>query len=108
MQKYRLPVPNMSEYTNDNLIIGPNMVDEDNMDFGVEAQFSAEACIEEGCSGLKPIDTLFENFSQDHVDVPRSTLPEQGVGRHGVPNHEGTNNPAPVCTDLQNYPHRRY
>lgn len=108
MPKYRVPVPKMSEYTNDNLIIGPNMVDEDNMDFGVEAQFRAEACIEDGCSGQKSIDTLYENFSQDQVDVPRSTLPELAVGRSGVPNHEGTNNPAPVCTDLHNYPHRRY
>jgi hypothetical protein len=98
----------MSEYTNDNLIIGPNMVDEDNMADGVEAQFTAQACIEDGCSGQKSIDTLYENFSQDIVDVPRSTIPELAVGRSGVPNHEGTNNPAPLCTDLHNYPHRRY
>ncbi len=108
MPKYRLPVPKMSEYTNDNLIIGPNMVDEDNMESSVEAQFSAMACIEEGCSGLKSIDTLYENFSQDHVDVPRSAIPELAVGRSGVPNHEGTDNPGPIGTDLENYPHRKY
>jgi len=98
----------ISKYTNENLIIAPNMIDEDQMESDVEAEFRAEGCIEEGCSGRKPIDTLFENTSQDIVDVPRSTIPEVAVGRSGVPNHEGTNNPAPVCTDLDDYPHRRY
>jgi hypothetical protein len=108
MPKFRVPVPKLSEYTNDNLIIGPNMVDGDNMDSGVEAEFRAEACIEDGCSGQKKIDTLYENYSQDIVDKPRSTIPEVAVGRSGVPNHEGTENPAPIPTDLHNYPHRRY
>lgn len=109
MPKFRVPVPKMSEYTNDNLIIGPNMVDENNCcDDSIEAIFKAEACIEDGCSGQKKIDTLYENYSQDIVDVPRSTIPEIAVGDAGVPNHEGTENPAPLCTDLHNYPHRRY
>lgn len=108
MPKFEIPVPKLNKYTNENFVIGPNMVDEDNMADSVEARFVANACIEEGCSGRKSIDTLFENFSQDIVDVPRSTIPELAVGDAGVPNHEGTENPAPICTDLHNYPHRRY
>lgn len=58
----------------DDMIISPEMVD---MDMGgVEAQFHANASIDEGVSGRKPIDTLFENTSEDYIDSPRSASNE--------------------------------
>ncbi len=86
----------------------PNtMNDDDNMESDVEAVFHANAGVDEGISGQKPIDTLFENFSQDIVDHPRSTRKDVPIGGL-MPNHEGVDNPAPVPVDLHNYPHRRY
>lgn len=86
----------------------PNtMNDYDNMEPNVEAVFHANAGVDEGVSGQKPIDTLFENFSQDIVDNPRSTRKDVPIGGL-MPNHEGVDNPAPVPVDLSNYPHRRY
>lgn len=91
MPKVRLAVPKSSPYTNENLIIPPNMVDEDNMEGGVEGRFKAGASLDEGVSGRKSIDTSFENTSQDIVDNPRSMTNEP----IGLP-------------DLGDYPHRRY
>lgn len=67
-------------------------VDADNMHPApdLEAEFHAGASAEEGVSGLKAIDTTFENTSQDIVEKPRSAY----------------NSPAPA--DLDDYPHRRY
>ena len=73
------------KYTNDQLSVPPNMLDDDKDD-GVEAQFDSGKSIKEGVSGMKKIDTLFENFTQDTVDNPRSGIT------------------APVDLDL--YPHR--
>ena len=90
MPKYEVPVPKLSKYTNENLVIAPNMVDED-QGLPVEAAFHANADLQEGVSGRKGIDTLFENFSQDIVESPRSaTSPPTGL------------------PDLDDYPHRRY
>ena len=106
MPKYEVPTPKLSNYTNENLIIAPDMIDGDNMS-SVEGQFNSGASIDEGIGGQKPIDTSFENFSQDIVDSPRSARKDSPIA--GMkPNHEGVNNPAPVCTDLGQYPHRRY
>ena len=89
MPKYEVPTPKLSKYTNENLVIAPDMVDSDNMQYGVEAEFQAQASIDEGVSGRKSIDTSYENFSQDVVDTPRSGN-------------------APMPADLDSYPHRRY
>ncbi len=90
MPKYEVPVPKLNKYTNENLVIAPNMIDEDQSD-SVEAMFAAGASLQEGVSGAKNIDTLFENFSQDIVEHPRSaTSPPTGL------------------PDLDDYPHRRY
>lgn len=76
--------------TNESMAISPEMVDEDQFDMSVEGQFKAAASIDEGVSGRKPIDTLYENTSCDYVDNPR----------------EGST-PAPVCLTGPMYPHRR-
>ena len=99
-------MPKVRPYTNDNLAIAPNMVDEDNM-HGVESQFYSGASINEGISGQKPIDTNYENFSQDIVDAPRSARKDVKIAGM-MPSHSGVNSPAPVCVDLGEYPHRRY
>ena len=90
MPKHEVPVPKMNKYTNENFIIAPNMVDEDN---GMPCceQFASNANLQEGISGRKGIDTLFENTSQDIVESPRSM----------------TTSPAGL-PDLDEYPHRRY
>ena len=90
MPKYEVPVPKLNKYTNENLIIAPNMVDEDQGD-SVEAMFAEGESLQEGVAGRKSIDTTFENFSQDIVEHPRSMSNEP----IGLP-------------DLDDYPHRRY
>ena len=75
-------------YTDERLGIPDAMVDDDNM-AGVEAQFKAGASLEEGLSGKKPIDTLYENTSETDIDSPR-------------------NQSAPVQVNKHDYPHRRY
>jgi hypothetical protein len=67
------------------VLISPEMVDSDQE----KAPFLSGASIVEGCSGHKPIDTMFENTSVDYVDNPR----------------EGST-PAPVCLTGPMYPHR--
>tara|TARA_Y100000310_G_C20251393_1_gene609266 strand:- start:51 stop:356 length:306 start_codon:yes stop_codon:yes gene_type:complete len=93
-------------YTDERLGIPGAMVDDDNMN-GVEAQFSANASLEEGISGQKPIDTLFENTSEDDIDAPRSARSEVAL-RGKIPEHEGVDNPAPVQVNKYDYPHRKY
>lgn len=73
--------------TNENFIISPDMVDDDQ---AKSPFFTKPGCLTDGCSGTKPIDTLYENTSQDYVDNPR----------------EGST-PAPVCLAGGMYPHRR-
>jgi len=76
----------------------------------LEAAFHANQCDEDGCSGKLPIDTTFENFVEPCVDRPRSDEgePDFGARKGGVPNHSGTENPAPVDMKKSMYPHRRY
>lgn len=76
-------------YTDERLGIPGAMVDDDNMD-GVEAQFKSNASIDEGVSGRKSIDTLFENTSETDIDAPRS------------------GDDAPVQINKYEHPHRRY
>ncbi len=90
MPKVKAAIPVEVPYTDERLGIPRDMVDEDNMNYGVEAQFDAGASMEEGVSGRKPIDTSFENTSEDTIDAPRS-------GER-----------APVQVNAGDYPHRRY
>jgi hypothetical protein len=71
--------------TNENFVISPEMIDEDQ---GREPFLSAGS-LKEGVSGVKKIDTMYENTSQDYVDNPR----------------EGST-PTPDCLTGPMYPHR--
>lgn len=68
------PGASVTEMTDENLIVSPEMFDADTG--GIEAQFHANADISEGVSGSKPIDTLFENTSEAIVQNPRSVTTE--------------------------------
>ena len=81
--------PGVTRLTDEELLVDPEMVDTDNGE-GFEGRFRANSCLTDGCSGKKPIDTLFENTSQDRVENPR----------------EGST-PAPVSTNDIMFPHRR-
>ena len=72
--------------TSEVLGVDPEMIDTDQG----RAPYLSGASIQEGCSGHKPIDTMYENTSQDVVDNPR----------------EGST-PAPVCLNSGMFPHRR-
>lgn len=72
--------------TNENFIISPEMVDEDQ----AMEPYLMPCDIEEGCSGYKAIDTLYENTSCDYVERPREMT-----------------TPAPVSLTGPMYPHRR-
>jgi hypothetical protein len=65
------------------------MIDADNV-MGFEGRFKANACMYDGCSGKKPIDTLYENTSMDRVENPREKT-----------------TPAPMDVVPGMYPHRR-
>jgi len=84
-------------------------------------EFAEYACECEGISGMKYIDTEFDNFVMDETEMPRSAMGERpykpGVAdnphneRFGAttpPNHSGVDNPAPVDTKKFLYPQRRY
>lgn len=90
MPKTKLAIPVEVPYTDERLGIPSDMVDTDNMQYGIEAQFKSGASLEEGVSGRKSIDTSFENTSEDEIDSPRS-------GEYG-----------PVQVNKGNYPHREY
>lgn len=105
MPKAKVAAPLSTPYTDSSFGIASDMIDDDNM-HGVESQFYDNACIYDGCSGKKPIDTRFENISQDIVDAPRSARKDVSIAGM-MPDHEGVDNPAPVPADLYLYPHRR-
>ena len=72
-----------------------------------EQAFQDNSCQMEGISGQMCIDSTFENFSQDVVEMPRSAMGERPYPKKlGQPAHEGVNNPAPVGVDHYDYPHR--
>jgi len=75
--------------TDEDLLVHPEMVDTDQGE-SFEGRFRAEACLKDGCSGKKAIDTMFENTSQDTVENPREMT-----------------TPAPVSVNPAMYPHRR-
>lgn len=74
--------------TDESLAMHAEMEDVDNSE-SFEMQFRGQACIEDGCSGRKSIDTMFENTSQDVVNNPR-----------------GGTTPPPVDLNSWMYPHR--
>lgn len=84
--KKMVPGAGKTEMTNENLVIHSEMTDEDSE----SAPYLMGASIEEGCSGHRPIDTMYENFAQDYVDNPREGSTE-----------------SPVCQTGSMYPHRR-
>lgn len=77
--------PVVTTLGDESLAIHPEMIDEDQM----KPPFMEACSTEEGCSGVKKIDTLFENTSQDWVDNPR----------------EGST-PSPECLTGPMYPQR--
>jgi hypothetical protein len=79
----------VTKMTAEDGLMHAEMVDEDNM-MGFEGRFRAEACMYDGCSGKKPIDTMYENTSVDRVENPRSKT-----------------TPAPEDVIPGMYPHRR-
>ncbi len=85
-------------------------MDEINEVVPMEAAFHNNQSEVDGVNGKLPIDTLFENTVEPCVDRPRSDDPEPNFGprKGGTPNHEGTNNPAPMDLKKGMYPHRRY
>jgi len=54
--------------TNENFVISPEMIDEDQG----KPPFLSAGSLKSGHSGVKSIDTLYENTSQDLVDNPRA------------------------------------
>ncbi len=89
MPKVKIIAPVATPYTDDALAIAENMVDDDNMQYGVEATFKSGADLQEGISGKKSIDASFENTSETTIDSPRSGN-------------------APVQVNKYDYPHRGY
>lgn len=82
-------MPKMTKLTDHMLIVDEEMIDTDNLETA-ERQFKAGSSLDEGVSGRKKIDTMYENTSQDVIDNPR----------------EGST-PAPVCLNSGMLPHRR-
>ena len=78
--------PQVTLMTDEDLLIHPEMVDTDQD----KPPFLEGACLTEGCSGYKKIDTMYENTSQDSVENPK----------------EGST-PSPICLNSGMYPHRR-
>ena len=105
-EKVEMIAPIVTPYTDEKLGTPDNMIDDDNC-CSVEEQFVECASLEEGVSGCKPIDTLYDNTSEDRINAPRSArrdVPIAGM----TPNHEGVNNPAPIGIGDYEYPHRSY
>lgn len=79
----------VTQMTAEDGLMHAEMVDADNV-MGFEGRFKANACIMDGCSGKKPIDTMYENTSVDRVENPR-----------------GKTTPPPEDVIPGMYPHRR-
>lgn len=80
-----VPKASYADYVSENL--GVYEYDSDQM-VDTEGSFRANESLEEGVSGLKAIDTTFDNTSEPIVERPR-------------------NEDAPRPMDLHRYPHRR-
>ena len=81
-------MPKTTTLTDEMLIVDVEMIDTDNL-LSAEARFKANANLQDGVSGQKMIDTMYENTSQDVIDNPK----------------EGST-AAPVCLNSGMYPHR--
>ena len=111
-------------YTDDSLGRPVDTLDMDQMSYegaSLEEEFREYACPIEGVSGLKSIDSSFENTVEAKVGAPRSDRGPRPYkpgktdnphnSRFGAttpPNHAGVDNPAPVDTKSYLYPQRRY
>lgn len=95
------PRPSTRNYVDENL--GVYEFDVDNLapSPDLEGDFHANRSAREGVSGLKAIDTTYENTSEDVVESPRS---ERDAGDE----YATVVRPAPVDVKLGRYPHRRY
>lgn len=82
--------PTVTLMTDEDLLVSPEMIDTDNL-MGFEGRFNANACMYDGCSGKKSIDTMYENTSVDRVENPREKT-----------------TPAPMDVIPGMYPHRRF
>lgn len=98
------PAPTYAEYVNENL--GVYEVDFDN---GSDccAEFTGNENQAEGVSGLKKVDTTYENYSESVVTRPRSDW-DDDISLRGKSVKDSTvRHPAPYPMDLWRYPHRR-
>lgn len=91
------PRPSYRNYVYENL--GMVEVDTDNLAGPFEGRFHARGDLHEGISGVKAIDTTYENFSEDIVDNPKSDRSDGG------PSTVLRDAPRPI--DKHRYPHRR-
>ncbi len=89
MPKVKLEAPVEVPYTDEMLGVPDAMVDEDKF-YGIIPNFEAGASLQDGVSGVKSIDTLYENTSQEYIEKPSS-------GEY-----------APVQVNRNDYPHREY
>jgi hypothetical protein len=92
--------------TSEDLLVDVEMIDEDNLDSGMEAEFAGQSSLTDGVSGRKSIYTMYENTSEMEIEIPRSAredIPLRGM----MPDHEGVGNPAPESINKGMYPHRR-
>jgi hypothetical protein len=97
----------LTDYMDDRL--GISEYDSDQMADMTEEFFQGRSSLEDGVSGQKPIDTRFENTSEDRVCCPRSDMDDPVLDVVDErPNHSGVDKPAGQDIDRYQYPHRRY
>lgn len=93
------------EYVNENLAVVE--YDMDQMLPRDENTFQSRASLEEGVSGLKALDTTYENTSETIVQEPRSDW-EDDLELRGMSIKSSTvRHPAPRPMDRYRYPHRK-
>ncbi len=96
------PKPGYHNYVDANLKIVEGDIDNYMSDsYDCEETFRANADIDEGVSGLKAIDTTYENTSESIIENPKSD-------RKGLGGGASVQHPAARPADLHRYPHRRY
>jgi hypothetical protein len=114
----------LRDYQDDRLGRPIDMLDMDELQersTSFTSDFQSFACECEGVSGLRNIDTLFENTVEDISEMVRSDMDDRpykpGVAdnphnpRFGAttpPAHAGVDNPAPWDKKKYLYPQRRY
>jgi hypothetical protein len=118
------PTGGLSDYQDERLGRPLDMLDTDELqerETSFTSDFKSFACEHEGVSGLRNIDTLFENTVEDISEMVRSDMGDRPYkpgtsnnphnprfGATTPPNHAGVDNPAPWDTKKYLYPQRRY